>query len=93
MKALVVGAALVAGLFLIKSGPAFSEGRSILLTPAQRKAYHACLFEFWIQDYCRWNSWIYNQCVVANGGGRYSLEGRHFTEDYCWYTAQNLPPR
>jgi hypothetical protein len=93
MKNGVVAAALVAGVFLINSSSAFSEERWGLLTPAQYRAYHACLFESWIQDYCRWNSFAYGQCVVANGGARYPLNGRLFTEDYCWETAQGLSPR
>ena len=93
MKVLVTAAMLVVGLFLINAAPAFSEQRWGLLTPAQTRAYHACLFESWIQDYCRENSRAFGQCVIANGGGKYPLAGWRFTDDYCWYTAQGLPPR
>jgi hypothetical protein len=93
MRAVVAAATLVAGFILINSAPAFSQDRWGFLTPAQSRAYHACLFEAWIQDYCHWNSFAYGQCVVANGGGRYPLNGRLFTEDYCWETAQGLSPR
>ncbi len=95
MKVLVIAAAtLVAGFVLINSSPARAGERwDGLLTPAQSRAYHACLFEAWIQDYCHENSPAYPQCVIANGGGRYPLGGRLFTDDYCWYTAQGLSPR
>jgi hypothetical protein len=93
MKVPVTAATLVVGLFLINPGPAFSQERGGLLTREQTRAYHACLFEAWIQDYCGANSRAYGQCLVANGGERYPLGDRRFTDDYCWYTAQGLPPR
>jgi hypothetical protein len=93
MRAWAVIATLVVSVFLINSSPAWSVERWGLLTPAESRAYQACLFEAWIRDYCHWNSFAYGQCVIANGGGKYPLSGRRFTEDYCWYTAQGLPPR
>ncbi len=93
MKAFVVGATMVASALLGSSGSALSADRWGLLSPAQTREYHACLFEAWIQHYCHWNSPAYAQCVIANGGGRYPLDGRLFTEDYCWSTAQGLGPR
>ncbi len=94
MKASVLALLLIAGASVISSSPAWSMERWGLLTPAQSSAYHACLYEAWIQDYCHWTSYFaYGQCVIANGGGKYPLYGRRFTDDYCWYTAQGLPPR
>lgn len=93
MRTVVAAATLISGFVLISSAPALSQDHWGFLTPAQYKAYHACLFESWIQDYCHANSLAYGQCVVANGGGRYPLNGRMFTEDYCWSTAQELAPR
>jgi hypothetical protein len=92
MKVVVVAATLIAGLFLINTSSVSADERWGL-TREQTRAYHACLFESWIQDYCHGNSVAYSQCVIANGGGRYPLDGRRFTEDYCWYTAQGLAPR
>jgi hypothetical protein len=93
MKFVVVAATLIAGLFWVSSSPASADERWGSLTRDQTRAYHACLFESWIQDYCHSYSLAYSQCVIANGGGKYPLEGRRFTEDYCWYTAQGLAPR
>lgn len=99
MKVLVMAAALVVGHFLINSSPAFAQQRSaLLLPPAETRAYHACLFEAWVEDYCRANSWrptanydrVYSACVVANGGGKFPLGGRNWdnTDDYCWHAAR-----
>jgi hypothetical protein len=93
MKVVVVAATLMAGLFLINTSSVSADERWGSLTREQTRAYHACLFESWIQDYCHSYSLAYSQCVIANGGGKYPLEGRMFTEDYCWYTAQGLAPR
>jgi len=93
MQAIVLIASLVVGLFLSSLNSAVAQDRFALLTRAQTRAYHACLFEAWIQDYCHWHSSAYGQCVIANGGGKYPLEGRFFTEDYCWSTAQSFAPR
>jgi hypothetical protein len=94
MRALAIAVALIGGGLLVSSAPARSAPRwEGLLSSQQSRAYHACLFEAWIQDYCRWNSSAYSQCVIANGGGKYPLNGRWFTEDYCWSTAQGLTPR
>jgi hypothetical protein len=85
------------GLFILGVGqsPTFAQDPSGLLRPEQMRAYHACLFEAWIQDYCRWNSPGYErlQCVSANGGGRYPLDGHWVSEDYCWASAQGLTSR
>jgi hypothetical protein len=93
MKSPSMAITIVVGLLLSTAPSAFSQDRwGGLLTPSQSRAYHACLFESWIQDYCHWNSFAYPQCVIANGGGRYPLDGRLITESYCWYTAQGLAP-
>jgi hypothetical protein len=94
MRSLAIAAALTAGVLVSNASAAWSAPRwEGLLTPEQSRAYHACLFEAWIQDYCHWTSFAYSQCLIANGGGKYPLNGRWFTEDYCWSTAQGLAPR
>jgi hypothetical protein len=75
--------------------PSYSQ---VLLSPVESRAYHACLFAAYIDDYCRENSgrldahWgrVYSACVAANGGGRFPLDGRTWynTDDYCWSRAQ-----
>ena len=99
MKVLVMAATLVAGGFLFNSFPAFAQQRSaLLLTPAETRAYHTCLFAAWVEDYCRANSWrltasydrVYSGCVAANGGGKFPLGARNWynTDDYCWRAAR-----
>jgi hypothetical protein len=98
MKALVA-ATLVLGLCLGGGPNAFAEYREgPLLTPSEGRAYRACLFEAWIEDYCHGNSLrptstaerVYAACVVANGG--FPLEGRTWgnTDDYCWSAARHF---
>lgn len=46
-----------------------------LLTPSEKKAYHACLYASFINDYCRFHAWgsseaAFRECVIANGAGR-----------------------
>jgi hypothetical protein len=95
MRVLANAVALAAGLVLASSGAAFSGAgeRWGLLTPAQAQAYHECLYAAWVEDYCRANSKALGACIIANGGGRFPLAGRWFTDDYCWYAAQDLSLR
>jgi hypothetical protein len=102
MKSLVIAAALAVGHFLLNSSAAFSQERAGLglLSPSESRAYHACLFAAWVEDYCRENSWrldarysrVYNTCVIANGGGRFPLYGRTWynTDDFCWSEAHGV---
>jgi hypothetical protein len=101
MRFTVGAAALVSGYLLVSGSPAFSQDRSILLTPQQTRAYHACLTAAWVQDYCGTHSWgvfatfdrTNAECVVANRGDRFPLEGRRFlqnTEGYCWEEAHRV---
>jgi hypothetical protein len=100
MKRLITSG-LVLGLALASGSLAFAgpSGRS-LLSPMEARAYRACLFEAWIQEYCGGNSMrptstagrVYTTCVLANGGGRFPMEGRTYanTDDFCWYAAQHV---
>ncbi len=100
MKVVVTAVTLVVGYFLISSSQALARQQSaLLLTPAETRAYHACLFAAWVEDYCSANSWrltasgdrVHSACVVANGGGRFPLDdSRHWynTDDYCWSAAR-----
>ena len=93
MKVLVAMIPVIACAVLAQPTVSHAQDRWGLLTPAQERSYQACLYAAWVNDYCRANSMDFGACVIGNGGGRYPLEGRRFTQDYCWYTAQGLSPR
>jgi hypothetical protein len=101
MKWLLVAIALAASQLWIDGLAAFAQEREgVLLTRGEARAYHACLFAAWVEDYCRENSWkptanwdrVYLTCVAANGGGRFPLAGRNWrnTDDYCAAAARGL---
>ena len=102
MKVIAIVAALIAGHLLTGGSPAFSQEPSrVLLTPEQTKAYHACLTAAWVQEYCHTHAWgifgTYDrteaECVAADRGNIYSLDGRRFlenTEGYCWNQAHGI---
>jgi hypothetical protein len=98
MRAIAVAGTLFFVICVIASSSAFAQyRRGILLTHSQARAYHACLYEAWIQDWCQGHAaWptatyerVYAGCVVANRGGRIPLAGRTYanTDDYCWTVA------
>jgi hypothetical protein len=48
---------------------------SRILSPKEKRAYHACLYGSFIRDYCRYHAWgwseaAFRECVIANGAGR-----------------------
>jgi hypothetical protein len=94
MKSFAIGVTLVAALVVIGLSPVSAQSRwSGVLTRSQMRAYHACLYETWIQHRCSWISpyYAYNQCVFANRGGRFPAGGNVFTDSDCWFMAQGLP--
>ena len=105
MKALVLAATLIVSQAFINCSPLYAEDRSgVLLTPTEMRAYRACLFAAWVEDYCRENSFrltanwnrVFAACVAANGGGRFPLVSPdwHRTDEYCWNAARGVfPPR
>jgi hypothetical protein len=104
MRTQTIWAALVLGFALINGSASFAQdGYRVLLTPLERHAYRACLFEAWIEDWCHGNSaWptstydrVYAGCVAANRGGRFPLRGRNVfnTDDYCWAAAHTVEYR
>lgn len=112
MRAVVYGSALALMLALIMSWaanglaadgpvpPPLQARPGALFTPVESRAYRACLFAAWIEDYCygnsaRWTSTyerVFASCIAANGGGRFPLEGRTVlnTDDYCWAAAHDV---
>ena len=65
-------ASLLVGCYLIVgSSPVLAQDGSRLLTPAEKKVYHACLYASFINSYCRYNAWgpsaaAFQECVIAN---------------------------
>ncbi len=102
MKALVMVATLVVGHFLINGTPAIAQERlGPLLTPAETRAYHACLYAAWVEDNCRMRSGrlgenydrVYATCL-AKTAAIFPLEPRRFwynNNEYCWNAARALP--
>lgn len=57
---------------LIGSTPLFAQAKFGSFTPADRRAFHACLYAHYIADYCRFRAWgvdyySFADCVIANG--------------------------
>ena len=88
---------------LASAWPAFAQDLR-LLNRAERKAYHACVFAAWIQDYCHKQVFFhvldyaaaFDACVVASSQGRlspsyadpYFIYVAPLTRTTCWAGAQ-----
>jgi hypothetical protein len=95
MRKLGVLAALLAtpSLFLVGVSAAFSQDPFPAFTTSGTRAFNACLYAAWVDDYCRnsvlWFSRSYSEsyfaCVSANKGGKFPMAGRTWynTEGYC----------
>lgn len=65
----------VAGQLLMSSMPLFAGDAPQLLTPGETRAYHACLYASFIDNYCRFHSSAsseaeFHECLIANSAGR-----------------------
>jgi len=88
MKSIWITPVLGVATLLFGSSSAVSEGSGALLTPHQRKAYEACLYAAWIEEYCRANAWpSVSACIVANRGGRFPIDRSISIDSYCWDAA------
>jgi hypothetical protein len=70
-----ISVVVVACQMLMNSSPLLAGDDARLLTGAQKKAYHACLYASFIDDYCRFHAWgstaaAFRECVIAQGAGR-----------------------
>src|SRR5947208_3228338 len=57
---------------LLVAKPASAGDGAGLLTPSEKKVYHACLYAHYIDHYCRYHAWgfthlTFRDCVIANG--------------------------
>jgi hypothetical protein len=59
-------------LLISSSSPLLARDEFGFLTPAQKRAYHACLYRSFIDYHCQFNTWAltHRECVIANGAGR-----------------------
>ena len=70
---LAVAFAICQIIFSSSVGWAGEDGR--ILSPGEKRAYHACLYASFIERYCRAHAWpwseaAFRECVIANGAGR-----------------------
>src|ERR1700731_2460933 len=88
----ILAAALVTGHLLTGSSSLSAQEQFRPLTPTEQRAFEACIFAAWVEDYCESTYWGFSPisdrvraCVRANGGGRFPLEVHHLysDEDYC----------
>ena len=79
---------------LVNSFPLRAQDDHGLLSPAEKRAYHACLYAHWIENYCRFHTWGYSEaslrnCVIANNGcGCVIAKGGYwgpFIDDACHF--------
>ena len=59
---------------LISSSALLADDNSRLLSRFEKRAYHACLYGSYINDYCRFHAWgsseaAFRECVIANAAG------------------------
>ncbi len=70
---------IVAALLSMSSLPLFAGDGSRLLTPSERRAYHACLYASFIENYCHFHAWgstdaAFRECIISQGAGRLPLD-------------------
>jgi hypothetical protein len=86
-------ASLTGCCLLFASLPSLAQYGPDPMTPAQKRAYHACLYSAYVDDYCRYHyqglfqsEQQFRECTVTNKGGRYPLGYATWgwgIEDYC----------
>ena len=101
MRTVILAALLFIGALLVNGAPARSQEARVLMTPAQTRAYHACMTAAWVQDYCKTHAWgIFStydrtrvECIAANRGDIFPMYAQRMfenTEGYCWNQAHLL---
>ena len=74
MKALVMAATLVVGAhFLFNGTPAFAQ--DVLLSRAETRAYHACLYAAWVEDNCRNPLWAIGRALRSRISHLHRMDG------------------
>ena len=89
----LIAAALIGGVLLSGVLPAAAGDDWTLLNPRERRAYHDCMTESWLQSWCHWHAWAfrYPQCVLANGGGTFPASAYGNWDSYCRRAAMATP--
>ncbi len=72
---LITGVLVACGM-LITSSAVFAQ--NALMSRAEKRIYHACLYAHWIDGYCRVHSWsifsdAFSDCIIANNGCQCAL--------------------
>src|SRR6185437_14163988 len=75
MKSCFLSAALAACQVALSTSMVSAGEASRILSPREKRAYHVCLYDLFIRDYCRYHAWgrseaAFQECVIANGAGR-----------------------
>src|SRR5260370_35991509 len=79
---------------LLSLSPLFAQ--SGLLTPPEKRVYHACLYAHYIDHYCRTHAWGFNHqsfrdCVIANGACQCVLANGGYWGPYVDDACRALP--
>jgi hypothetical protein len=96
MNRRVISVVTICGI-LISSSALLADDNSRLLSRSEKKAYHACLYGSFIDDYCRFHAWgsseaAFYECVIANGAARSPLRYPYWgwgANDACRAFAQS----
>jgi len=91
MKSVVVAVFLTMPGLVTCNSAAHAEVPFRAFATTGTRAFNACLYAAWVDDYCRntvlWFSreGDYRACVYANKGGKFPMVGRTWynTEEYC----------
>jgi hypothetical protein len=70
---------VIAVALLSLSAPLRAGDGSRMLTPSEKRAYHACLYVSFIENFCRFNAWgtaeaAFRECIISQGAGRLPLD-------------------
>jgi hypothetical protein len=86
MKIWFISIVAICGI-LLGSSALYAQDRYGLFSPSEKRAYHACLYGSFIENYCLYHTWegTFRECVLANGAGRipvrYPSWGWRITEE------------
>jgi hypothetical protein len=70
---------IVAVLLPMSTIPLLAGDGSRPFSPSEKRAYHACLYASFIENYCRFHAWgateaAFRECIISQGAGRLPLD-------------------